>query len=205
MEATKKTTKKYTFENYLKLEKETREKHDFYYGEVYNMAGGTKKHNLLIHSVLFALYKRQQEKKCQIFSENIKLELIPDQFYVYPDIMLTCNKEDLKNDKDTTIKNPVIIVEILSDSTEIYDRNTKKKYYLTLPSLKYYVLVSQEKISIEIYERVNSHWEFRFFENSDNIVKFRQLNFEIPVGEIYQNIEFEEENLITKIQSDKLS
>ena len=117
--------------------------------------------------------------------ENVKLELIPNQFYVYPDLMLTCDEDDIKNEQETIIKNPVIIVEVLSNSTELYDRNVKMKYYLKMPSLKYYVLVSQDKISIEIYKRTNSHFEYRFYEKAEDIIKFKQLDFDLSVEDIY--------------------
>ena len=179
--------KKYSYNEYLKLEKETHEKHDFYFGEVYNMAGGTIKHNELIQEIII-LFRKKNKKKCKILFNDVKLELIPDEYFVYPDLMLTCDKDDLKNNKDTIIKKPFAIVEVLSKSTEMYDRNVKLKYYLKISSLKYYVLVSQEAIRVEVYERVNSHWEYRFFEKEDEIIKFKQLDFNIFVKDIYQNI-----------------
>ena len=181
-----KLEQKYSFNEYLKLEKETHEKHDFFYGEVYNMAGGTKLHNKLIHKITFSLNSKLNKKDCEFYSENIKLELKKDKYYVYPDIMITCNKDDLKDDKETIIKNPVIIIEVLSDSTELYDRNTKKRYYLDLPSVKYYLLVSQNENRIEMYEKINSHIEFFIFEKLDEIINFKQLDFKIKFSEIYQ-------------------
>ena len=100
--------------------------------------------------------------------------------------MVTCNKDDLKDDKETIIKNPVVIIEVLSDSTELYDRNTKKRYYLDLPSVKYYLLVSQDEKRIEMYEKINSHIEFFIFEKLDDIINFKQLDFKIKFSEIYK-------------------
>lgn len=188
METVVKLDKKYSFDEYLKLEKQTREKHDFYYGEVYNMAGGTKRHNKIIHEIIFCLRNKINRNDCEFYSENVKLELDEDKFYVYPDLMITCDKSDLKDDTETIIKNPVIIIEVLSPATEIYDRNIKKIKYLKLPSLKYYLMISQDMIRIEMYEKVNSHIAFTIYEKPEDTINFKQLDFSIPVSDIYEKI-----------------
>ncbi len=184
MEAIKLDTK-YSFNEYLELEIKTREKHDFYYGEVYNMAGGTKKHNEIIQEIIFSLRSKINKKKCKIYFENVKLELREDKFYVYPDIMMTCDKSDLEDDSKNTIKNPSIIIEVLSESTELYDRNTKKNYYLQLPSLKYYLMVSQNETKIEMYEKINSQIAYSFYKLPEDVINFKQFDFKMPVSEIY--------------------
>jgi len=185
MNTAKKGNKTYSYSEYLELEKKTNEKHDFYFGEVFNMSGGTKLHNEIIQEIIFCLRNKINNQKCKIYFENVKFEIKKDNFYVYPDVMITCNKEDLENNKDTLIRHPIIIIEVLSESTELYDRNTKKKFYLEHPSLKYYLLVSQENQRVEMYEKINSHIEFSYYEKPDAIINFRQLNFEITISDIY--------------------
>ncbi|MEN8123291.1 MAG: Uma2 family endonuclease [Bacteroidota bacterium] len=185
MNTANKRNKTYSYNEYLELEKETNEKHDFFFGEVFNLAGGTIKHNLIVNNISYTLKGRLKNKRCLILTENVKFEIKKDDFYVYPDIMLTCDEEDLKNNKDTLIKHPIIIIEILSESTELYDRNTKKKFYLEHPSLKYYLLVSQETQRVEMYEKNNSHIEYSYYEKSEEIINFRQLDFNMSVSDIY--------------------
>jgi len=185
MNTAKKENKTYTYSEYLDLEKETNEKHDFYFGEVYNMAGGTIKHNLIVNNISYILKNSFNNKKCLILTENVRFEIKKDNFYVYPDVMITCNKEDLENNKDTLIKHPEIIFEVLSDSTELYDRNTKKKFYLEHASLKYYLLISQKDQRIEMYEKINSHIEFSYYEKPEELINFRQLDFKISVSDVY--------------------
>lgn len=185
MDEALKLDREFSFDEYLELEETTQEKHDFYYGEVYNMAGGTKRHNEIVQEILFCFRSKIDKKKCKIYFENVKLELEKNQFYVYPDIMMTCDDDDLQDDSGIMIKNPSIIIEVLSKGTELYDRDTKKKHYLQLPSLKYYLLVAQNEMRIEMYEKINSHIEYSFYEHSEDIIKFKQFDFQMFVSEIY--------------------
>ena len=185
MKILEKKEKTYSYTEYIQLENTSREKHDFYYGEVFNMAGGTKLHNEIVNEVFFCLRNKSKKKECKIYTENVKLELEQNNFYVYPDLMLTCNEADLKNNKDTIIRHPSIIIEILSPSTELYDRNIKKKHYLELPSLKYYLLISQDEKKIEMYEKIEKRIEYSSYEKPEDIINFKQLNLKITVSDIY--------------------
>ncbi|MEA3446663.1 MAG: Uma2 family endonuclease [Bacteroidota bacterium] len=180
-----KKEKLYKLSEYLKLEKETHEKHDFYFGEVYNMADGTIKHNLLTLSAYNRLYDYWDKKNCLVLINDVKLELAQNQFYVYPDIIVTCDKENVSNNADTIARKPVIVIEVLSDSTELYDRNIKKHYYLKLPSLKYYLLISQNETKIEMYEKFKNRIEYSYYEKPEQIIIFQQFDFEIKIADIY--------------------
>ncbi len=177
--------KNYNFSDYLELEKETNERHELFYGEVFNLAGGTLKHNMLCSISSDVLKGKTEKDKCFTFINDVKLELDTDRFYVYPDVVISCDKKDLSDLTGTIIKNPVIIVEVLSDSTELYDRNIKKHYYLKLASLKYYLLVSQNEMKIEMYEKLENRIEYSSYETLEETMKFRQLDFEIKVSDIY--------------------
>ena len=177
--------KSYNFSDYLELEKETNERHDYFYGEVFCLAGGTIRHSQLIFSSSNILNKFLQEQKCITLTNDVKLELDINQFYVYPDVVISCDKDDLSDSKGTIIKNPVIIVEVLSDSTELYDRNIKKHYYLKLASLKYYLLVSQNEMKIEMYEKLENRIEYSSYETLEESIKFGQLDFEIKLSYLY--------------------
>ena len=109
MPAIKKEDKKYSFSEYIELEKETNERHDFFYGEVYNLARGTIKHSKLIFSSSNILNQFLYNKSCITLTNDVKLELDEKQFYVYPDVIVSCDKDDLADDSETIIKNPLII------------------------------------------------------------------------------------------------
>lgn len=179
----------YSYEEYVAIEQETKEKHEFFFGEIFNMAGTTDTHNLIVlrlSSLLLNLLDAKNSK-CRVFAENVKLELIRNQYYVYPDLMLACDKRD--EETRTIKKYPSIIFEVLSDSTEDYDRNTKWKHYKAIATLKYYVLVSQYEYLIEVYEKINDFtWQYTIYEGLDKEISFDKLDFSLTMTQIYKNI-----------------
>jgi Uma2 family endonuclease len=180
----------YSYEQYLAKEQETQEKHDFFFGEIFNMAGTTDTHNLIVLrlSSLILNFLDTQNSKCKVFSENVKLELVKNQYYVYPDLMLICDKSD--EETRTMKKYPTIIFEVLSNSTEDYDRGTKWKHYKTIPTLVYYVLVSQYEYLIEVYEKMNDFkWEYTTYTGLEQAISFDKLDFALNTTQIYKNIE----------------
>jgi Uma2 family endonuclease len=181
--------KKYSFAEYLAMEAISMERHDYYHGEIFAMAGGSKGHNKIILNIAIAL-KLTQKNGCDIFIDGMKLELEKDEFYVYPDLIYTCN-ENL-NDQDVFVKAPAIIFEVLSDSTALYDKEVKLKYYKKIPSLQYYVLVSQKEIMVEVYARIDDSqiWEYQTYENLQETILFKNLGLELPIHTIYDSIEF---------------
>ena len=132
MTAVKEEEKKYSFSEYIELEKQTNERYELFYGEVFNLAGGTLKHNMLSSITANVLQNKLTKENCFAFINDVKLQLDENQFYVYPDVVVTCDKDDLADKSNTIIRNPIVIVEVLSDSTSEYDRNTKKNNYLKL-------------------------------------------------------------------------
>jgi Uma2 family endonuclease len=124
-----------------------------------------------------------------VFAENIKLELLAKGYYVYPDVMVTCNINDLEN--DLLIKAPVILVEVLSKSTAVYDLHTKLDYYLKLPSLLYYLVISQTEYQVKVYERGKDAWTYRVVEEKENELHLNQISIRLSLQEIYEDITLE--------------
>jgi len=184
-------TKNYTFKEYLALEQEEKLRYEFYQGEVFAMAGGSKRHNILARRLAFVL--ESQAPDCEIFLNDVKLEFQKENYYVYPDLMLTCDKEDLADDTESIVRNPVLVAEVLSSSTESYDRGAKQKRYFKISSLQYYLLVSQEGSIVEVYERQNNFWKYFLYENLEDTIYLEKLNMNINLSEVYRRINFEEE------------
>jgi Uma2 family endonuclease len=183
--------KKYSFAEYMSIEETSVERHDFYYGEIFAMAGATAVHHQLAQNVNAALINKFKAKGCFISLEGVRLELLEETFYLYPDVFLTCDERDKKNN---LFKNfPSIIFEVLSDSTALYDKEIKLKYYKKIESLNYYVLVAQKEIMVEVYSRIDNSqiWQYQTFENLDEIIVFDRLGLELSISTIYDGIEFE--------------
>ncbi len=184
--------KKYTYQEYLQLEKDTDIRHEFWNGEVFAMAGGTRNHNKIGSNINNALGNHFNPKGCETFFNDVKLELHHENYYVYPDVILTCDKDD--NDI-YLVKRPSLIVEVLSKSTEGYDRAEKLAPYRKIKSIRYYLLVSQTNPVVEVYGRANEESVFTYevYENMDAVIKLPALDFELPMGDVYKYIEFVQE------------
>ncbi len=183
--------KRYTVEEYFALEETSEIRHEYFDGEVFAMAGGTLNHNRLTRRVA-NLVERQAKNHCAVFTENVKLEVIQNFYYPYPDVMLTCNPFDLR--QKNKIAHPSLIVEVLSTSTEKYDKTTKLKKYKAISSVQYYMLVSQYEMSVELYSRVNDFlWNYEEFTEQNATINLEKLDITISLSDVYENIIFESE------------
>lgn len=185
--------KVYTFEEYLAIEEVAETRHEYFYGAIYAMAGTKASHNLTVLNIATLLRGHFRGKGCRIFAENVKLELISQHYYVYPDVMVTCHPNDLES--NLIMKATSILIEVLSKSTAVYDLNTKLDLYLKLPSLLYYLIVSQTEYKVKIYERQDhllseskSAWGYHIIEGLENEVSLPQLSIRLPMREIYEDV-----------------
>ena len=177
--------KYYSVSEYLALETEIR--YEYFDGEIVAMAGASIPHNRLTLKTAFALEKRIG-KKCNVLASDAKVEIIENRKYVYPDVVLTCDSEDIENQK--FIKRPKLIIEVLSESTQNYDKSEKWLLYQTLPDLQYYVLISQYEYLVEVYEKIDNtpFWKYGKLEGLESILSLEKLGLEIPLNEIYENV-----------------
>ena len=185
-------TKKYSYQEYLELERDTDIRHEFFNGEVFAMAGSSRLHNSIGINIANLLRDNFNPKGCETYFNDVKLELQENNFYVYPDVLLTCDKDD----NDTyLVKKPCLIVEVLSKSTETYDRSVKLAQYRKIKSLRYYILVSQTKPMVEVYGRQNetSLFTYEVYESLEEVVLLPALDFALPMSDIYKYIIFTEE------------
>jgi Uma2 family endonuclease len=178
-----------TFEEYTHLDEGSEVRSECYYGEVFAMAGATQNHNLITLNTGTILRPQARQNGCQAFVSDMKLELVKGKFYVYPDVLYTCHEADKK--ERTTLKQPALVVEVLSDKTEAYDLGTKLDGYLKVPSLLYYLIVRQKAYFVRIYERVGEKWEYRTVEGLAGVVVLPQLGLTLPMESIYEEVTFE--------------
>lgn len=183
--------KKYSFEDYIRLEQETNTKYEYHDGEVFAMAGGSINHSTIGGNV-FSDMDTALEKKdsgCRTFYSDTKL-LIPNKDkYVYPDIMVVC--EEGKVEKQS-VSNPIIIIEVLSDSTAEYDRGDKFHFYRSIPSLQEYILISQDKAQVEVFARRGDFWKINIIEGLAASLALESIDVYLPLARIYRNVQFED-------------
>lgn len=185
-----------SLEDYLQLEEETNQKYEYYNGYVEVMAGGSYEHNTITMNISTEINIRLKGKQCQIMNSDTKLYLENSNSYLYPDAMIFCGeKEKAENYKDA-FKNPVVIIEVLSKSTEAFDRGDKFDLYRQLPSLRHYVLVKQDEAKIQIYSRQSptALWNIQTIEGIESsleLVISETITLNIPFIDIYDRIVFE--------------
>ncbi|MEL6630318.1 MAG: Uma2 family endonuclease [Bacteroidota bacterium] len=180
---------KITYEAYLQMEAISDIRREFYYGEILAMDGGTPIHNILVQNTSQTIRGKIQRKGCQTFTENVRLELEAEGYYVYPDVMLVCNESEWK--QNLSLKSAELIVEVLSDSTLQDDKGQKLASYLKIPSLSYYLLVSQKETRVEVYEKIEKGWKFNLYESAKEEIPLGLLGFSLSVEELYKGISFE--------------
>jgi Uma2 family endonuclease len=179
----------YTVEEYLQHEEESEFRNEFYKGELFPIVATTQRHNDIVHNILFALRPHLRAKGCRIRTENVKLEVIKDVYYPYPDVMLSCDADDTHH---LMIKKPILLIEVASPGTAAYDKSFKWKQYRKIPSLRYYMMVSQDEIYVELFSR-NDHqslWVFQEFDDIQDVISLKLLDFELKLSDIYESIEF---------------
>ncbi|QHT69702.1 Uma2 family endonuclease [Rhodocytophaga rosea] len=181
----------YTKEEYFALEETSEDKFEFENGEVFAMSGGTANHSLITGNIITALNIALGNKNCRVFSSDMKTAIDAAESYVYPDAQVICGKVEYAEGRNDIVTNPLLVVEVLSDSTERYDRGKKFKKYQTLSSFKEYVLISQAEPLVETFVRQDeNHWLYTFTEGMDSVVQFPSIGVAIAIADIYRKVEF---------------
>ena len=178
---------KYTIEEYLQMEEASDEKHEYYQGEIFAMAGAKVPHNIISVNLIKLLGQKLKGKSCEPFNSDQRIYIPQNSLFTYPDISIICGEIVTLNNDDWNIINPVVIIEILSKATKNYDRGDKFKLYRDIATLKEYILIDSETISIEAF-RINDggHWELEEYKKADNILLIKCIQVSIPVTEIYE-------------------
>ncbi len=169
----------------MELEAHSDVRHEFFEGEVFAMAGGTVRHNTIVLNTAFALRQGLRGQKCKVVAENVQLAVQKGVYHNYPDVMVTCAPDDLRAER--TMKEPVLVVEVLSKSTESIDRTWKFNQYKQLPSLKHYLLVSQTTCSVEWYRcEANDIWAFTALVLLTDEIPLPELGLVLKLSDIYE-------------------
>lgn len=179
--------KLYTFEEYEELEREEGVRYEYIDGEVFAMAGTTKRHNTIVQSFARLLYPFARKSGCSVFTESIKQKLKTGEKYVYPDVIYTCEPADLADDSETVVRSPSLLIEVFSESSQRTDIYHKRFEYFKIPSLQYYLLVSQKHYGIEVYERSADFWKYTIYDGLEATIELAQLGITLTLAEVYES------------------
>lgn len=181
--------KKYTPEEYLALEEKAEYRSEFDDGIITAMAGGTLNHAQITNNLGRHIGNKILDK-CAVLTTDVKVRVEDYRKFYYPDVLVICGEPIFYQKRKDTVINPILIVEVLSDSTEAKDRGEKMLAYRTLESLREYVLVSQEKAIVEQYSKsADGNWIHKATIGLKSGVKFESISVELTLGEIYQRVE----------------
>jgi Uma2 family endonuclease len=181
---------KLTPAEYFAWEEQQLCRHEYINGEVYAMSGGTQNHSRIALKCAALLENHLPEGRCRVFNSDCRVNIVGTNDYTYPDASVSCDDRD----KITTqyITYPCLIIEVLSESTEAYDRGNKFFRYRQNPQLQDYLLVSSQDIAIDLYRKNSSgRWEILNFRSGDS-VELQSVNLTFPIEQVYRGIDFSE-------------
>jgi Uma2 family endonuclease len=180
---------RYTPDEYLAIERGAERKSEYHDGRILAMTGATARHVTLVGNVHGLLWTRFREGPCRLYASDLRVRIRRENRYVYPDVVALCEEPRFEDAVPDTLLNPALVVEVLSGSTEAYDRGDKFAAYRRLESLREYVLVAQDRVSVERYRRSGDLWTLTALESPDDELELESVGVTVPVAEIYAGVE----------------
>ena len=187
---------KMTPQEYLEFERKSEEKHEYFNGEVFAMAGAKRRHNVVVWNFGGELRQKLKGKNCEAYPNDMRVFIPATGLYTYPDLVVVCGEPNFQDDVFDTLLNPILIIEVLSETTENYDRGKKFRNYRTIETLHEYVLVSTDEARIEKFEKTgDGFWFLSEAIGIDSEIELTSIECRIPLAEVYDKIDFSvEEN-----------
>ena len=180
-----------TPEEYLQRERNAEFKSEYYRGEMFAMAGASANHNLIVLNAGSSLREQLKKKPCRVYPSDLKLKIKATGLFTYPDLTVVCGEPQLESDVGDVILNPVVIVEVLSESTEAYDRGKKFEQYRTIASVMHYVLIAQDRFSIDCFSRQpDGSWSLTSCQGIESKIRIESIDCELIVSEVYDKVIF---------------
>ena len=182
-----------SFDDWLEGERAAIEARSEYIGgEVFAMTGASEPHNTVVMNIGSELRAQMKGRPCRVYANDMKVRIRGADAGTYPDLVALCGERELQDGRRDVLLNPTLIVEVLSDSTEAYDRGTKFALYRQIPSLQEYLLVSQGRVQVELYTRgPNDTWTLRDYRAPTEAVALASVGCTLALSEVYDKVDFE--------------
>jgi Uma2 family endonuclease len=179
-----------TAEEYLAIERRSETKHEFYRGEMFAMSGASRKHNLITFNLAGIFHSQIKDRDCDAYISDMRVQVASTSSYVYPDAVVTCEHPQFEDGHLDTLLNPMLVVEVLSETTENYDRGKKFERYRKIGSLREYLLISQDRAHIEHFVRHDDgNWLMSDVSGLGAIVELSSVKCELALADIYAKVE----------------
>lgn len=176
-------------DEYLSLERQAVSKSEYFNGEIFAMTGASRKHNLVAGNTFWLLREQLKNGPCEIYISDMRVKVTATGLYTYPDIVVVCGEPQFEDEEVDTLVNPTVLIEVLSTSTERYDRIAKTSYYRTLDSLTEHLLVAQHEICVEQYVREpNGQWTQFEYRSLDAVVELKSIGCSLRLRDVYDKV-----------------
>ncbi len=176
---------------YLAFERASETKHEYVAGELTAMAGASRRHNLIVSRTVTGLNNTLAARSCEVYANDMRVKIGSLGIYTYPDIAIVCDEPILEDTEQDTLLNPAVIIEVLSPSTERYDRDLKFRRYRLIPTLRDYLLIAQDEPRVEHYTiGQDGELGLRVYRTVATVVDLPTLGCRLPLAEIYARITF---------------
>ena len=189
-----------TPEEYIALERKATLKSEYLSGEIFAMSGASNAHNLITMNTANGLYNQVAERGCRVYASDMRVGISAGTSYFYPDIAVICDKPRFEDDVFDTLLNPQVIIEVLSTSTEDYDRGEKFDRYRQLESLQEYILISQDQIQVEHYLRHGEQWVPSELRMREDVLTLPSIGAELSLNHIYRFVELETDDVLQTLR-----
>ena len=178
-----------TPKEYLNFERKATTKHEYLNGQIVAMSGASFAHNFITVNIATSLNVQLMEGECRVATSDMRVKVTEIDSYFYPDVVVVCGEPIPEDNVFDTLLNPTLIVEVLSPSTEIYDRGEKFEHYQQIASLKDYILISQDEIHVEYYYRQKNEWLQTEFVELEDVLSLLSIGCELRLSDIYRRVE----------------
>ena len=181
-----------TPEEYLERERAAEFKSEYYNGEIFAMSGGSRNHVMIAGNCQMALRAALKDKECVVFQSDLRVHIPSTDLYTYPDVVVVCGEEDYLDTQKDTLINPVLLIEVLSSSTESYDRGQKFAFYRSIDSLQEYALVAQDRVSVEVFRKNDEgHWVLYEADAEQGTIEMASVGCVLKLDDLYANVTFD--------------
>ena len=174
---------------YLVRERAADYRSEYVAGRVYFMAGASRPHNVIALNVAGLLHGQLRGRPCEAYAADMRVKIRATGLYTYPDVVVVCGRPDLEDANCDTVLNPVVIMEVISPSTEAYDRGEKFAHYRRLDSVVEYVLIAQDRMRVEHFSREGERWSFVELAEPASVLELGSIGCALRLGDIYERLE----------------
>ena len=178
----------FTPEEYLALERKATLKSEYLNGEILAMSGASLAHTRITADIVTELNNQLRGGECEVISNDMRVKTGPRGAYFYPDIVVFCGEPQVEDNVFDTLLNPILVIEVLSPSTEAYDKGEKFRHYQELASLQEYILVSQDRVRVEQYRLIKTQWVQTEFHEPEDVLPLVAIGCKLPLRDIYRRV-----------------